>query len=65
MESKNQQASPGQIAQSVGASSRYAKAAGLIPGQDTYKNQPMALAGVAQWIEHWPMNQRVTCSIPS
>ena len=23
------------------------------------------LAGVAQWIEHWPMNQRVTGSIPS
>ena len=24
-----------------------------------------ALAGVAQWIEHWPANQRVTGSIPS
>ena len=24
-----------------------------------------ALAGVAQWIEHWPANQRVTHSIPS
>ena len=24
-----------------------------------------ALAGVAQWIECWPMNQRVTSSIPS
>ena len=23
------------------------------------------LAGVAQWIEHWPVNQRVACSIPS
>ena len=22
-----------------------------------------ALAGAAQWIEHWPANQRVTCSI--
>ena len=25
----------------------------------------MALAGVAQWIEHWPMNQRVASLIPS
>ena len=24
-----------------------------------------ALAGVAQWIEHWPVNHRVTSSIPS
>ena len=24
-----------------------------------------ALAGVAQWIEHWPVNQRVSSSIPS
>ena len=24
-----------------------------------------ALAGVAQWIEHWPVNQRVTGSVPS
>ena len=24
-----------------------------------------ALAGVAQWIEHWPVNQRVASSIPS
>ena len=24
-----------------------------------------ALAGVAQWIEHWPENQRVRGSIPS
>ena len=24
-----------------------------------------ALAGVAQWIEHWPVNQRVAGSIPS
>ena len=23
------------------------------------------LAGVAQWIEHWPMNQTVTSLIPS
>ena len=23
------------------------------------------LAGVAQWIEHWPMNQSVTGSFPS
>ena len=25
----------------------------------------MALAGVAQWIECWPVNQSVTGSIPS
>ena len=25
----------------------------------------MSLAGVAQWIERWPGNQRVTGSIPS
>ena len=25
----------------------------------------LALAGVAQWIECWPVNQRVTGSIPS
>ena len=25
---------------------------------------PPALAGVAQWIEHWPVNQRVMGSIP-
>ena len=24
-----------------------------------------ALAGVAQWIEHWPVNQRVAGSMPS
>ena len=26
---------------------------------------PSALAGVAQWIKHWPGNQRVASSIPS
>ena len=25
----------------------------------------LALAGVAQWIEHWPVNRKVTSSIPS
>ena len=30
-----------------------------------YKIWPLALAGVAQWIEHQPVNQRVTGSIPS
>ena len=25
----------------------------------------VALAGVAQWIEHWPVNQRVAGLIPS
>ena len=30
----------------------------------TIKHTP-TLAGVAQWIEHWPANQSVTGSIPS
>ena len=46
------------------ASSRYAKVVGSIPSQGTHKYQPMALAGVAQWIGHWPMNQGVTGSTP-
>ena len=29
------------------------------------KNEKMALADVAQWIEHGPANQRVAGSIPS
>ena len=29
------------------------------------RNGRIALAGVAQWIEHWSVNQRVTSSIPS
>ena len=29
------------------------------------KYKHFALAGVAQWIEHQPVNQRVTSSIPS
>ena len=29
------------------------------------KRRDTALAGVAQWIEHWPANQKVTGSIPS
>ena len=29
------------------------------------KNPFSVLAGVAQWIEHWPVNQRVASSIPS
>lgn len=32
---------PGGVAQLVAVSSRYAKVAGLILGQGTYKNQPM------------------------
>ena len=31
----------------------------------TVKNKCLALAGVAQWIEHQPENQRVTSWIPS
>ena len=29
------------------------------------KNNQIALAGVAQWIERWPVNQRVAGLIPS
>ena len=29
------------------------------------KNTQGALAGVAQWIEHWPVKQRVAGLIPS
>ena len=29
------------------------------------KKKSVALAGVAQWIEHQPANQIVACSIPS
>ena len=32
---------------------------------ETLKMPPVTLAGVAQWIEHWPANQRVTGLIPS
>ena len=28
-------------------------------------NNILALAGMAQWIEHWPVNEKVTSSIPS
>ena len=31
----------------------------------TYKNTMVALAAVAQWIEHWSAKQRVASSIPS
>ena len=30
-----------------------------------FKNEHRALAGVAQWSECWPKNQRVAGSIPS
>ena len=30
-----------------------------------YKEETLALAGMAQWTEHWPENQRVAGSIPS
>ena len=30
-----------------------------------YKNPASALAGVAQWVERWPMNQKAAHSIPS
>ena len=32
---------------------------------NAHKTSTEALAGVAQWIECWPMNQRVAGSIPS
>ena len=32
---------------------------------NVFKFLYMALAGVVQWIEGWPMNQRVCGSIPS
>ena len=28
-------------------------------------NSVLSLAGVAQWIEHWPVNQGVAGSVPS
>ena len=49
---------------SVRVSFWYARVAALIPSQETYKNQPMALAGVASWIEHKSANQRVASTIP-
>ena len=33
--------------------------------KDTTRKKITALAGVAQWIECWPANQKVTSSIPS
>ena len=47
------------------------KFVGLIISRHVFRNvniksnTNIALAGVAQWIEHWPVNQRVTGSIPS
>ena len=34
-------------------------------GIENIVNNIFALAGVAQWIEHWPANQRVAGSNPS
>ena len=45
-------------------SQHYGNAVGEKVDLKTNKKQT-ALAGVAQWIEHWPANQRVTSSIPS
>ena len=33
--------------------------------KESIKKQPKALAGVAQWMEHWPVKQRVSGSIRS
>ena len=33
-------------------------------GKDSIKEWKLALPGVAQWIEHWTVNQRVSGSIP-
>ena len=38
---------PGRVAQLLRVFSRYTKVAGSTPNQGAYKNQPMALAGVA------------------
>ena len=40
------------------------------PNKSTYSIHPcnnklMALAGIPQWVEHGPVNQRVTGSVPS
>ena len=34
-------------------------------GEDFFLNKKEALAGLAQWVERQPANQRVTGSIPS
>ena len=36
-----------------------------IPFRICFKKCAGALAGVAQWIEHWPVTQKVAGSIPS
>ena len=38
---------------------------GNIRAFNTIEESPILLAGVAQWIEHRPVNQRVTGSFPS
>ena len=43
---KRKDLGPGWVAQLVRTSSRYAKAVGLIPGQGTYKNQPIKNSGI-------------------
>ena len=41
------------------------KAYHWVKNKQTKKKQYTALAGVAQWIEHQPENQRVAGSVPS
>ena len=36
----------------------------IIKVQNPYPSTPTS-EGVAQWLEHWPVNQKVTSSIPS
>ena len=36
-----------------------------VPGSKISGNKKLPLAGVAQWIEHWPVNQKVAGSFPS
>ena len=37
----------------------------MVPLVALSKKHLSSLAGVAQWIEHWPVNQRVASSVPS
>ena len=37
----------------------------VFTGDEAIKKLSTALTGVAQWIECWPVNQRVAVSIPS
>ena len=55
----------GRAAQSLGSQPRALVIPLIYPVVRSFKDHPRALAAVAQWIEHWPANQRVTGSIQS